>query len=345
MWTQKEIEILKNNHNKLTLAQIVPLLDNKEYYATRSKAQRLGLFRDRSVTKLPIKYFHDTEFWSIPNELNNYMAGIVATDGCIYLSKNNTNIFAYKVAVKDEKLINLFIKELKFTGKKMYCQSKSPHSDNISKLVYINIGNFDKNAAYLKEHFNLIPNKTKRLGPTNLKDDKLNLFFLLGAVEGDGSVEYGEVNGYRSCNIGISSCSRVFLVWIKDLIDRVFPFTMYSSMREALISYHKEDHYYRFYVGGLRAAIIINYFRSIRTENIGILSRKWDNPDIINFIEEKKKLHPELFVIPNSLKNNFPFPLPECNVSMKAETEESGKSGQDFTSNFIDKLAENLVVA
>lgn len=298
MWTNQDIQIIKNNHGKRTLPQIMLLISRRDisYTGFRAKCQRMGLFRDKSVIKIPWKNFHNQNYFEIPNLENCYYAGFIAADGCILLDQWNTYRLAIKLAIKDEIIINEFKKVIDFTGKTSYCSSESPNSEKISNLCYIQIGNFDKNANYLNQHFNITPNKTKRLAPTNLTDKTLNLAFIKGLIDGDGSIELLK-NGRKKLKghlyFGLNSSSAAIIEWFKTQIDSVTPYRYQN--KETSVRHHKQDNFYRCYYGGLRAAIILDYLKSIPTP---FLSRKWDKPEVLSYIDEQKRKFPHLFIPP-----------------------------------------------
>lgn len=289
------MQFIRDNHGKMTLANMRKSLGktNITYSTFRDKCQRMGLYRDTSKVKIPNKRFHDNNYWEIPNLLNSFMAGRIAGDGCIYIDKHGTNKFNYKVAVKDECIIDHFIQELKFTGPKTYSHSKSPHSENISHFVNIQIGNFDKNAAALKKWYNICPNKTKRLGPTNLQDEKLNFAYLIGLIDSDGSIEYKKSprNGKPSIAISFNSSSCDIIKWVKSLIDSKIP--IFLKNRIAQVNHHKQDNYYRFYLYGKRAVILFDYLSKFHVPK---LERKWGKPEILKYVEEIKVANPEIFI-------------------------------------------------
>lgn len=299
MWTQEENKIIIENHNKLTLPQIMKLLPNQNhsYYAMKTHCRRnLNLFRDKTKIKIPIKNHHNQEYWNKPNLINSYYAGFIAADGCIKNYKNYIT-FAIKLSIKDEQIINNFIKELNYEGKKSYCFAKSPHSDNISKFCYIQIQCFQKNAENLKKYYNIIPQKTKRLAPTNLINKYLNWSFIIGLIDGDGciGIKNNNINNnWKSIYLNISSSSQFIIKWLKEIFDKFFPSEKYSMTKKiANIGFHKEDSYYRITLNGLRAAIILDYLSKFPVPK---LSRKWENPEILEFINEKKKQYPDLFI-------------------------------------------------
>ena len=247
----------------------------------------MGLYRDKSKIKLGVKNTYDTEYWKAPNLVNSYIAGAIAGDGCIFLNKHKTNVFSYKVAIKDECIIDLLKLELKCNSKKNYTQSKSPHSDNISYLVSFVIASFDTGAKYLKEHYNIVPNKTFRLGPTNLVDNNLNLAYLVGLIDSDGSVEMAmKQNGKRYLYISFNSASKELIKWIKEIIDK----NVAWRVREANV--RRQDNCYKIYIGGRRAAIL---FEILSSFNLPSLARKWKRPEVLAYVARQKEKYPHLF--------------------------------------------------
>lgn len=295
-WSDKDIQIIKNNHGKKTLNQIKVLLVDKpncSYTALRSKCQEMGLFRDRLTHKLPNKNTFNLEYWKEPNLINSCFAGRVASDGCIFIDKHNSYVFSYKCATKDECIIDEFIKEFNFAGKKQYTFNESPNSFNISKLVDIKMNSFDINASYLKKHFNIVPQKTHRLGPTNLNDNVLNLVFCIGLIDGDGTIaiKYDKGIDRKDVYIHFCSCSKPIVEWYKDLLDRIFPS---KTSRVAQVGQETGENVYRLTICGLRAAIIVDYLRQFP---VWKLPRKWNNPEILSKIEEYKQKHAEYFTV------------------------------------------------
>lgn len=150
MWTDKENRIISENHGKLTLPQIMKLLPSQHSYnSVRKHCQKMGLYRNHILVKLPFKYFHNTEYWKEPNLVNSTLAGIIASDGNIHYNKNgNSCSFRYYISTKDEQLVDLFVDQLQWTGKKKYTTRRAPKGHRDSKMVYICINSFHQNAEY-----------------------------------------------------------------------------------------------------------------------------------------------------------------------------------------------------
>ena len=192
-WTERDLQIIRDNHNKKTLPQIYKMLEKNDisYYGFRSKCQHMGLFREKGL-KLPHKNTFDLDYWKEPTLINTFLGGFLASDGCLCIDKRSNHILSIKVSIKDEYIIDLFKKELKFTGPKCYTEQTIFNSYLTQKCVYIRMASCNKVFEDLKKHYNLMPKKTKRLGPINLTDKNLVLAYLIGAMDGDGSILFSK---------------------------------------------------------------------------------------------------------------------------------------------------------
>ncbi len=290
-YTFEDNKLILENHGRRTLPQIMKMLNksNLTYTAFRSKCQRMGLFRDKHCVRIPHKEynFHNQDYWKHPTLENCYFSGLIAADGCIFVDKKSNGFnFSYKLAKKDEILLDNLSKALDFNGRKIISFNKSPHSNNISELREIRINCFDQNAKYLKEHFNIEPCKTFRLGPINLKEKDFILAFIIGFIDGDGSIETNKTH----LAISFNSSADKLINWIKEKMDEYFPWSLrgFSNIRK-----QERDNCYQFYIHGTRAAII---FDTLSKFNVPKLARKWENPKALAYLEQQKLKYPELFV-------------------------------------------------
>lgn len=297
--TEQEIEILKQNFNKKTLKQIMSLMPRPMVYSRfRIATNKLGFKRDVSKVKIPKSSTYDLEFWQKPNLLNCYFAGHIASDGCLMKNRSGYRLSIF-TAGKDEIIIDNYIKFLNYKGKKEKGNNRGFSSEKkdlpYCKIVFCS---FDKNAEYLKQYFNIEPRKTERLGPTNLNNKYLNLAYFIGLIDGDGSIfsSIAKKDGYKNIQISCCSCSKPIVEWLRDLLNNNFPSINYSNRIAADLSFHKINKVWSFGLNGLRAAVIINYLRQFPVPK---LARKWDNPEVLAFIEEKKRQYPELFIEPD----------------------------------------------
>lgn len=297
-WTDEENRIIRENHGKLTLYQIIPLLPYKRTYGSLKCHCRktLKLTRNKSIIKLPTKYFHNTEYWSKPTIMNSYLCGILSSDGNLALHKHGGYTFQYKIHQQDEFLTDLFIKELKFTGRKFYTINDSltvKYGYKKSPMVTIRINCFNKCAQDLKLYYNIIPNKTKVIRPTNLLDEDCNFAYILGYLTGDGAIMVKDIiekngNKRQILFVTVTSSSKDVVYWIKELIDRKIGY-----FRTKLANVNFYNNCYVYSVTGLRGAILIDYLRQFPVPK---LIRKFETDKLLEYIGSQKQKHPELFL-------------------------------------------------
>ena len=301
--TEQEIQVVKENLTHKTLKQIMACLPRfSENITSKSarifarKCKKEGLHRDRYKHKVPYTGTYNQEYWKDLDLIKCYFAGNIAADGCI-LHKNNSKTLVISVAMKDEVLVDSYIRELDYKGTKIEAMSHSKFAPK-EGLPYcrIQLRAFNKNADYLKQHFNLAPQKTKRMGPTNISNDYLNLAYLMGYIDGDGTIccHKTQKGRFETISLSIISCSKPLMEWIVALIDKKFP----VINRKAGLRYRKRSHTWEYAIGGLRAATVIDYLRQFPLQEIR-LKRKWDNPKLLAWIEKKKIQHPEAFFSPD----------------------------------------------
>lgn len=84
VWTNEELEFLKNNIDNYTNRELARIL-NKTKNAVQIKASRLGLKREE-------KYHYDKNFFeNIDNECKAYWLGFIYADGYVSVTKDNRN--------------------------------------------------------------------------------------------------------------------------------------------------------------------------------------------------------------------------------------------------------------
>ena len=301
-FTSEEESIIRIHFGKKSLSQILKLLPRKIAYKyfTQKCREDLGLARDRAHP-MPIKYSHNQEYWKKLNLTNVYLAGHLAADGSIIKLGENRYRLTLMISDSDIGIVETYKKELSYTGPtilgKQRC-SLRPNSP-LNGFCRIDINCFNRNAEYLKQYFNLEPNKTHRIGPTNLTDKYLNFAYLIGYCDGDGTITmcHQKEKGYKSLQFSCVSCSKPIMEWMKDVIDKTFSLTGPYSRYTKLIL--KGPNLWYFGVSGLRAAVIINYLRQFPVPK---LARKWNNPEVLAYIEDKKRQYPELFINPDPVE-------------------------------------------
>jgi hypothetical protein len=256
MWTSQEIDILKENFGKV-VAKDIPLSYSPD--AIRKKAFRLGL--DGNQSKLASmhnsiakkKYHHDEHFFSIPSILNSYYAGFIAADGCVTQKRNKLQICIHS---KDVEILESFTRDIQYTGPIKIHQ-------NIYRYLAINAA--ATICDDLKKNFSITPAKSLTLMPPNITDKRMMGAYLIGLIDGDGSIDkVGKHNYFR-----ISICgTKSVLLWAKRFFDVIMP-----SNHPSNVIHCSNSNIYRYSVVGERAIQLYNYLMKIKVPR---LSRKWN---------------------------------------------------------------------
>lgn len=254
-WSKKELLVLLDNKH-LTAKQVANLLPNRTHIAIKHKRQQLNMgFEWRGNTKYKLNH----DFFAFVTPLTSYWAGFIAADGNISKTQNCLRI---SLKMADKKHLERLKKDLQFTG---------PIKDTIKKC-------FDKTYEQallqvsskkilfdLKKNFNIIPNKTFKIQPPKFKDISLELAFISGYLDGDGSVSG------RGPSIQITGNSQM-LKWIKSVFDCFSPNLKEYKNADVRQITKAADGICSYNIYGKRVDKII---KAILAMKLPLLERKW----------------------------------------------------------------------
>lgn len=280
IWSADEIQILKDkcSTGNYSYAMIGKLL-NRDSVSCQNKAKQLKINNPFKSAK---KYTVNKDFW-IPNSASCYWAGFSAADASI--NKHSLNCYNYRLEIANSDIEHLeqFKKDIQFNGPiktSLRCDKFLHSRVVISEPKWI---------SDLQKYYNIVPNKTSRLGPPDLIDEHLKFCYLIGYIDGDGSVFFDEKRNRLS--IKIISSSEEIISWCHDLIYSKFE--KYSLINKKN-NYRLSTYNYPILdVNGLRAAVLYDYLIKF---NVPKLNRKWNQPKINLFIKNMKILHPAFFI-------------------------------------------------
>src|SRR6478736_6952159 len=134
----------------------------------------------------------------------------------------------------------------------------------------------------------MVQNKTYRLEPPELNWE-MSMALLIGYTDGDGCINLNKDHGlsFKWC-----SCSENMLTWIQDIIDNkmeLFQYAIKANYKKRNINFSTQN-CKNFGVTGLQASILFDYLRQI---NVYKMPRKWDRPEILEFVDQQKQKFPE----------------------------------------------------
>lgn len=293
-WTKEEDDLIKGAIGKMTFKEMQSnLLPHRTAEAINFHANEiLKLFNP-----LKRKYFHDEDFWSIPNKLNAYYSGICMADASINdhaCKSGNTKYFIWNMSQVDLSLMRQFSKDIKYTGPIKLSERKT-RTGYLSKFARIKI-NCQKWCHDLETIWNIVPRKTSIIKPPAI-DDKLLDHFLRGYLDGDGSIHVSHFKTlrksgkiYRRDNLIIQfvSASKEIIKWIKDYTERKF----FADGRADLPKIYESANYSQYHVCGQRAVQMFLYLSKL---DCPCLDRKWKNPAVLALVKQKISENPKVY--------------------------------------------------
>lgn len=128
------------------------------------------------------KYDVNDCFFSKPNVINSYYAGFIAADGYICGRKSEQRTLKIELSTKDKEWLYKF---------KENVNSESPIKERVqkNKFSFCGITITSKQIIDdLKTNFNITNKKSLILTPPNINDEMLRYAYILGYIDGDGSL-------------------------------------------------------------------------------------------------------------------------------------------------------------
>lgn len=273
LWSKEEIEKIKDLAGKISFTSMSKLFNNRTPSGLQKKSIKLGLSSNIKFKK----YTKNENIWEIPTLENCYWAGFFCADGCILKNSTSNNYsFVVSLASKDLEHLKKLKEFVEYSGEIKNYSRKNYKKETLKYVSTLSICSIRKWAEDLKRNFNIVTNKTFRLGPPNLQNDELKLAYIIGYLDGDGWLCLN--SNKRALRIAYVSSSYAILIWIKSVIE------MYFKLKTPKVYKVINKNYYTYTIADKNSPHIFNKLKSI---DVPKLSRKWENPEILNFINSQ----------------------------------------------------------
>jgi hypothetical protein len=193
-WSDEELSILMSKYGKEKLSNWSHSL-KRSHSSIRWKANSLGLKADRSITNKTTEF--NDRFFSLPDPLNCYIAGLIAADGCVCTKKKCVWFYQKRIEFVEYVRDSLSANNTIYFRKREKTEEHSIlfSSDLIVKDLFVNFGITD--------------NKSRNGLPRPNISYELAPFYVAGLIDGDGSISRTE----ESLNFTLL-CSEEVLSWI-----------------------------------------------------------------------------------------------------------------------------------
>lgn len=217
-------------------------------------------------------------FFDKPNIINAYWAGFIAADGNLHLKENKYKILQFRLHKQDKCILEKFKEDTKCT----YPIANIQNTNHISLVCRIT-DNFWNN---LNKHWNLTPQKTFTLKPPNITDFEQQLAYIIGLIDGDGSICICNFKNWNKTKIypriKFMVCGTYDIInWTASILNTLT--TNYNPFKIEQTTQTKNLYYIR--CDKLRAQELIEKLSQIKIP--WKLPRKWD---VIKNYDSKKEI-------------------------------------------------------
>lgn len=210
-WSDNEINELKKEYPIKSLDELVNILPNRSRSSILNKAFLLGLKFDKNKRNVIRKYKYDVNhnFFSKCGVLPSYWAGFISADG--WINDDNTSTLGIKLSEKDFEHMNKFKSHIKTSSPIKTKQTTSYGK----KRNFCEINVYSKPIINdLKNIYNIVRGKTLKNVPPNLTNEIDKLSFIIGLLDGDGTVYEYKKGYYRLTFLGTYD----ILLWVKEVL-------------------------------------------------------------------------------------------------------------------------------
>lgn len=251
-WPNENTEkFIINNYRFLSRAELSTALDipiySVDYYLGKH-----GLRYRNDV-------LYDTSFFDEPSVLNSALAGLIASDGCVFLRDNRVSI---ALLATDESLLTTWMEKIGFSGGKLIGWVNSCNN-GMSTLNLFHANRWIKN---LENYFNITPRKSLTLKPPKIDNIDMIKAYMSGFIDGDGCVRK------RDKHLCLSVCgTEEICCWFRDLHRSWYGLpNRYSFIRRT------DTNLFEYQICGRKGAYILtDLFRL----DVPKMERKWKKVD------------------------------------------------------------------
>ncbi len=294
-WSQEEKDFIIRYYNDFTIRELhEKYFLHRTYDAFRIMANSLGFKKTEFHTK-------DENFFEIPNLINSSVAGMLASDSNLHKHKNkNSYSFALEINQEDEKILDDIKLAMNYSGRlyhrqrkyKIYCKKNGKTYEGESYRSNLRVTS-QKYIEDLYKNWN-IPTGKKSLilePPKNLQNLDIKLAYFCGLINGDGCVGLQTINKGRRKHLEICVYGTYGLTaWCREICEEFLGYELDIKIN----THNDRNTLYRFRLTGFKAILL---FDKIRSLNCIKMDRKWNSPEILDYIRNRKLDKPELFYL------------------------------------------------
>ena len=290
-WSEEDDNLLKKLYtDKKSKQEVLNSFPNRSYGAIKHRARTLNIKKTRLQYK-------NENFFNIPNITNCSIAGMIASDGNIKKPQGRGGyVVTFGISTKDKIILediiksansNAIIRDIKVTKAIKNERFNGEIKDYFASYVYFSSAK--KWANDLQKHWNITENKSLTLTAPNITDLDLSLAYILGIINGDGSIGIQRTDGNRYFYMRLLG-TRNLLEWIKNRFQEYLKQNIGGDIQLE----RPNAKVYHLQINGAQAIKLFEKMNSL--PDVIKLARKWSNPEILEVISAYKLKFPHLFL-------------------------------------------------
>lgn len=207
--TREEAKKEADNAKREIIELYTSGLSARKIYSTlRNKGMIVGERRIISIIKQEFgeiksakdynrQFYADDDAFQTYDKYSCYWAGLIAADGCVHKHSgcDIVNYVSLSLAEEDRSTVEGLIEYTNYTGNILFVDKKK-YSDTFSNCCEVRINNISI-VDNLKKNFNITERKSVTYCPPITIPNELIKYFILGYIDGDGSITYTTSNTGR----------------------------------------------------------------------------------------------------------------------------------------------------
>ena len=248
-------------------------LNPKNLYYYKKKYNIEICSRGKNInSKKKREFLVNDNFFELPNLINSYWAGFIAADGNI---SKDFKYLSIGLASKDKIHLENFLNDLNSNYKISSFKVKNKYDTSSIKIMS------EKICSDLKFNFNITDNKSLTLIPPNITDIDLIHSFIIGYIDGDGSIGLYKDKDREYLQISLLGTKKI-CEWIKNIFSDIYE-------KEIGNISHDKNHNENTFCYKITDKSARYVYTQLYNINVPKLIRKWDIDKLnhcINFVKK-----------------------------------------------------------
>lgn len=261
VWTKYDEDLLVQSKD-LPWEKLFDLFPNRSKVALLLKLHKLGHKKPQTNFR---KYTFNDAFFGNTSLESAYWAGFIAADGNIYIQECKYPKLQIQVQNRDREILEQFSVAVDYTGNLV------EQSQRNAIGIYLN--SCYGMAKDLERIYNIVPKKSLVAIPPNITDPELIKAFIVGYIDGDGSISVTTKKDFRQKNTYIYQITTLSIAGTQEMLSWIGDFFYSICGKRNKVNISTGSRIYQYQISGNKAEHILQDLYKVP---IWKLPRKWE---------------------------------------------------------------------